>query len=328
MQKSYSIELMRFIFMLVIAIWHCPIINIFNHGYLPVDFYFILSGYLIYNSFSRHRQSTCVYTINKLKKFYLEYILAFFLILSFQYKKIESVEYLIGRIPEIMLLQNIGIFKDGGINLPLWYMSVLIIGGGLLYSMLNNLNHISVRIIFPLYILLFYTLNFNENLSIQNWSTNYCVYMPLFRGMADMALGIIISYLYQIKILEPFCRSYIGNIIVLISLVLFFYIMFPQDILDRYVLLFAPLVIIGCMDSKMWLYKALNIKTFDILGGLSYTILVIHYPVTILFSRLYTSDNKTLGICIYILFITIVAFCFKWICKKAQVFLFEFKLIN
>ena len=310
--------------MLVIAIWHCPIINIFSHGYLPVDFYFILSGYFIYNSFARHKQSTCIYSINKLKKFYFEYIAAFFLILLFQYNKIDSIGYIIEKIPEIILLQNVGIFNGGGINLPLWYMSVLIIGGGLLYSMLNNLSHLSIRIIFPLFILLFYTFIFNENSSIQNWSTNSCFYMPLLRGMADMMLGIIISYLHQQRIFESFCRSYIGNLTVLISFGLLFYIIGSQNILDKYVLLFAPIIIIGCMEPNMWLYRALNIRIFGILGRVSYTILVIHYPISVLFSRLYIYDDKFLGICIYVFLITATAFSFKWFCKNAQRLLLKF----
>lgn len=44
-----SIELLRFMFMLVICIWHSPF-NVFTSGFIFVDFFFILSGYFLYKS--------------------------------------------------------------------------------------------------------------------------------------------------------------------------------------------------------------------------------------------------------------------------------------
>lgn len=71
LHKNIPIEAFRFIFICIICLWHCrELAPWLNHGYLAVEFYFILSGFLIYNSFKRHPQiGVQDYTLRKIKRF-------------------------------------------------------------------------------------------------------------------------------------------------------------------------------------------------------------------------------------------------------------------
>lgn len=58
MKKSGVIEFYRYIFMVVLLAWHGGT-NFFHNGYLVVEFFFILSGYLLMESYLR-RPKTAV----------------------------------------------------------------------------------------------------------------------------------------------------------------------------------------------------------------------------------------------------------------------------
>ena len=158
--KSISVEALRFIFMVVIAVWHFGRINPFTHGYIAVDFYFLLSGYLLYGSYTKHKYDAMRYTEEKLKRFYPEYILvfiiAFLMKLHLLLRDNDAVTTFLNAISEGLLIHSVGIF-GGGVNQPAWYISVLIVGGGLLYAILYEYKKIAISIIFPLFALITYT---------------------------------------------------------------------------------------------------------------------------------------------------------------------------
>ena len=52
-QKKNSIEAFRFLFMLMVCVWHYKSVACIAHGYMAVEFFFILSGLLMYFSVSK-----------------------------------------------------------------------------------------------------------------------------------------------------------------------------------------------------------------------------------------------------------------------------------
>lgn len=53
--KNYAIEAFRFIFICIICLWHCrDAAPWLRHGYIAVEFYFVLSGFFIFQSYRRH----------------------------------------------------------------------------------------------------------------------------------------------------------------------------------------------------------------------------------------------------------------------------------
>jgi peptidoglycan/LPS O-acetylase OafA/YrhL len=62
-QENYFIDFLRFVFSVCIVFYHSWMFagefgkGIFNYGYLAVDFYFIVTGYLMINSMSKSLQN-------------------------------------------------------------------------------------------------------------------------------------------------------------------------------------------------------------------------------------------------------------------------------
>ena len=192
--RLVSIEALRFIFMLVIAVWHFGRINPFTHGYIAVDFFFILSGFLLYGSYMRHKYDVLQYTVAKLKRFYPEYfmvfVVAFLLKLNILLRDGDAVSVLLNSMSEGLLIHSVGVFSSG-INATSWYVSVLLVGGGILYAVLYCNKKVALSIVFPLLILLSYTYLLAFNGSLEQFANDGFVSQCLLRGMAGMALGCV-----------------------------------------------------------------------------------------------------------------------------------------
>lgn len=46
--RNHYLDALKFIFIIIISFWHAAWWNSLHHGYLPVEFFFIVSGYFIY----------------------------------------------------------------------------------------------------------------------------------------------------------------------------------------------------------------------------------------------------------------------------------------
>lgn len=69
-QKKNSIEAFRFLFMLMVCVWHYKNVAYIAHGYMAVEFFFILSGLLMYFSVSKpNALGVFDYTLRKMKRF-------------------------------------------------------------------------------------------------------------------------------------------------------------------------------------------------------------------------------------------------------------------
>lgn len=325
-QKNNSIEFFRFLFMLVLAIWHFELINFFKHGYLVVEFYFILSGFLLYQSFLKRNVGTVQYTLKKIKRFYLEYLIAFALIylLNLYYMRFSfnslSIEYVFDNviriIPELLFLQDMGIFR-GGFNYPLWYLSVLIVGGGLLYGMLNTSRRITINIILPVLIILVYTYLFSlEKSSLENWDIIACFPLPLLRGMADISVGVLVCHFYSNNI-DSIARY--KTLLNLISIPCFFFfvlLMFAVQSYAQYALIFIPVMILSCMTPGTWVNKVFSSSFWSKCGSITFEMYLLHASIM----YLYTScvkygiiHNKTLVFFCYLITIVVGSIILKYI---------------
>lgn len=103
------------------------------------------------------------------------------------------------------MIQNIGLPYSGGINYPMWYISVLIVGGLIVYLILwllrkkvseNQICIISIVIGIGLYCVLFC----NDIGTIEQWKNiGYVFYPPLIRGIADLLFGCSIAIFTERK---------------------------------------------------------------------------------------------------------------------------------
>ena len=241
MKKNNSIEFLRILFIIIICLYHFGQgvkFDFIANGYILVEFFFILSGYLLYEHFKKNKsKSGEEFVVNKVKRLMKDYIFALIislvatLILDGIVAGENIMKILITSIPEFFMLQNCGIYTDG-INYPLWYISVFLIGGYFIYSLLIINKEYALKILFPVITLGVYTYIFSKGDSLETREINNCFYLPLLRGIAATLLGVYTSLLVE-KI--NFGKK-VMSILEITSLLLVLYCVFSNMIFDRYVL--------------------------------------------------------------------------------------------
>lgn len=120
-EKNRAIEAFRFLFMLMICLWHYSNSHdILKHGYLGVEFFFILSGVFIYKALDKPNLNTPLeYFVKRWKRFnpkYVGAILITYLIIVFPnvVKGKADIKEILGVFPDFLMLQSVGIFNDMG----------------------------------------------------------------------------------------------------------------------------------------------------------------------------------------------------------------------
>lgn len=161
-KRNYSIDLLKFYLALVVAVIHTPFAHsfpTFEGGYV-VAMFFILSGYFLVQSYGSGKYATpWQYTMNRVKKLYPYYFGAF--VIMFVYMNHSAglrnmVLEFCRSLPELLMLQSIGIFS-GGINYPLWQLSTLVVVGHILFGLIQWDRKLTVNVICPAAALLCYT---------------------------------------------------------------------------------------------------------------------------------------------------------------------------
>lgn len=106
----------------------------------------------------------------KLKRFYPEYfiifVVAFLLKLNILLRDGDAVSVLLNSMSEGLLIHSVGVFGSS-INAASWYVSVLLVGGGILYAILHYNKKVALSIAFPLFVLLSYTYLLGVNGSLE-----------------------------------------------------------------------------------------------------------------------------------------------------------------
>ena len=322
--KAVSIEGLRFVFMIVIAIWHFGRINPFTHGYIAVDFYFLLSGYLLYGSYVRHKYDALKYTVEKLKRFYPEYIfvfiIAFLMKLKLLLRDSDALTVFLNAISEGLLINSVGIFS-GGVNQPAWYLSVLLVGGGLLYAILHGNKKVAISIIFPLFVLLAYTYLIGINGSTEHFATKGALSQCLLRGMAGMALGVLLAA-FKARYSDTLAKkNVLLDIVCLLAVLIVCIVLFSVKHYDRFALLAFSVLIISCFVPTTFINRILSSGIWAKLGGITFEMLLVHSPVIWVVNNLTRSIKMSIygifGLAfVYIVIVLICSFALKYIGNK------------
>ena len=292
-KKMNSIEAFRFIFMLMICIWHYQGTKVLAHGYMAVEFFFILSGVLMYFSASKENAlGTFDYTMKKVKRFAPDCLLLIvfvnlrhMILPALLGRKELEVSWLLQALPESLFLQNIGIYT-GGVNFPMWYVSVLLFGGAFVYALLRYNKRLAISIVLPMIILVGYTYIFNMDKRgrIDGFDLYGGVYTPMLRGVCGISLGVVLGYIF---VLKKQCiqhvKTWVINALGLFSLCLFLlFEIFPtSQSYDRYLLIVVPFLLLACFMERSLFNKLFSSSCFSILGGYSWQMLVYHGRIII-----------------------------------------------
>ncbi len=206
-----SIDLLRFVFSLVIVIFHAkhfdtaPEGGLFaDAGYIAVEFFFLVSGFLMAGTLARKADTpweslgkeTLGFVWNKVRAILLTYAMC--VVFSFastviqeQYTFKEAVKQFLRAIFDVLLLRASGI-GVANVTSATWYLSAMFISMVLLYPLMRKFRENFTCIIAPLIVIFglgYVSQKFGHlNLQVKEWNV---VYPGIIRAVSELSLGAI-----------------------------------------------------------------------------------------------------------------------------------------
>lgn len=223
-KKNNLISIFRILFTYLIIFFHfsCHYQPLDKWGlscgfYIVVDFFFIVSGYLLYatyNSRPDRYKSGAAYTFDRIKKIGPYYIVSYFLIFLFMVYRdgIKMAVYIyFHKFFELIGLHAIGLNEGWtSINNSTWYISALIICGFIIYQCLCKWHDSFVKFWAPILIMICISFIYRNKGSLSASMDTIGVFgnLALFRGFSEMCLGMY-AYMITKKIEERFEKTFL-----------------------------------------------------------------------------------------------------------------------
>ena len=327
---NHSISFFRIIFTFIIAFWHFPILSKewLHSGYIVVEFFFILSGFLLYRS-SHKNIGTIQYTKERINKFYFKAVaittIILFIDVSIPNNSInELLQYSVNifcLLYYILPFENNIIISNG----VFWYLTTLIWGSALIYAIIKTFpqkhRFILAYLSFACYaIILINVQNLNETLDKYP--------MPLLRAIGGLSLGCILNCIVNkhSNIIDNKLLNIISILGVIISTVLLF-ITGAHGILPIICYFF---IIFACFKTDTIIYKTLNYPIFSKGASVCFEIFIGHLLVLkgtfkilqLCFDADITqginTNEKIIGSIIYIISLWIFGYIYHKMCNKIE----------
>lgn len=283
--KNGSLEFFRFVFLSVVVLWHFDnIVSIFKCGDFAVDFFFILAGGMVYRSYLIHPdQNAMDFTVRRVKRIFPEWIVTLIPIFLIHnrdsiFNGTASFEQILANIlrfiHEMLFLGQNGLY-EGTSNYASWFICVLIVSGGIIYSVLRFYKDKATFLFLPVFSLLalvyFYSVT-----PASLWSIKGFIDIPFLRGSAEIAWGACLYHyaeLYQDNLQK---RTLLVNLSGLFALILLIVLLFTSWRFAPYVPLFSTIVILSCYTDTSWFNTVLRNRMSFVLGGISFEMLLVH----------------------------------------------------
>ncbi len=137
--KRNSHYFYRIVFTFLIFLGHSGFVSIDTKSlYIGVDYFFIISGFFLTRTAEEHGYSVLNYTVRRIKKFWPHQILSFILLLILASLGQHSLSYFIKKmilhyneyIPGAYYVTDYSVANELSYNFPVWYLSVLVLMGG------------------------------------------------------------------------------------------------------------------------------------------------------------------------------------------------------
>lgn len=296
--KNYAVEFWRFLFTLLVVMGHLEISTVlagetFGRGGMSVEFFFILSGFLLFQGYQKawnKENSILGFTINLIRKrvvrfapiYYICFLMGalYHIYLYSMYTDKTAMDILSfekGLWPELVFLNSI-VFHADSANSSTWFISALLICTLLLVLMLSSADKAGVKpwiILTAVFIVCFY---FHFFTGIEASLSR------ITRALYGLSLGGI-CYLFTYKLHEE--EMYVPKKglmtlfeIICISGIIYCLFLYKGNSEIRIpLLLFCSGLIISSFLQKSIVSKFLNRKIFAFLGSISYAIYVSHLQV-------------------------------------------------
>ena len=280
---NYFIDFLKFIFSIVIVIYHAWVFAydynsaLFKAGYLAVDFYFIVTGYLMMNSIQKDKNSESSIGIKTIKFLYKKiknifpYILFAFVIGSILlYKDTGLTISVLTRNNYISEILQIGVLGLGfPINSATWYISSMLLSLMFLYPLALKYKDNYSTLIAPILLIIFLLICYSFNIKINNPIYKMGLGLNgLYKGFIFILLGNITYVLTNSFKKIPFNKlgRIILTIIEFILLLILLYTMNYNILGTIIVALITVILVIITFSNKSYTNKIFNFKILKELG--------------------------------------------------------------
>ena len=310
-KRNVFIDLWRVVFALIVVCFHARDFYVkspyFVAGHMAVEFFFILSGFLMNRSVKKEEQQlpivstknlgdhTLRFICKKFKSIYPYFLFAFVVIFAekaiFLKKSFSQIIHdFLFSIWELLFISEAGLSKPVyRINGPAWYLSALFIGMLIIYPIMRNRRRLFALVIAPLtaVFLLSYLMQTYKTIISAVWKYSLLSSFTLKRAIAEICVGIFIYELYE-KMRKFDWTAFAKVIFIVLEFAGYFfaiasmYLKWNQNGSTLVVLVLALTV---CLSFVNWdlSYQKLNIgkntKLYDHISSLSLVIYVSHIAV-------------------------------------------------
>ncbi len=285
--RENAIELLRFVIIICVCIHHYCLYA--PGGYLGVDFFFVLSGFLLMKHFKTNVNqddlpiiSAMKYTKSRYIRLFPFYIFAFTLAIILDICLNSSVSiscFIRDNIWELLMVEGFG-FTENLIVGPGWFCSALLISGFFIYLFLSKAEKTYLYCIAPISFFLIFSWMSRNFGNLNRWlqyDTIICT--GTLRGFAEMGLGCIC---YDICI---YLKEKLGKEFALISFFIelcctsyIFYVIFWHEVgSDDFIcVIFMAILITSFFIGNSMFSKFLNNRYSNFLGKISLAIYLNH----------------------------------------------------
>ncbi len=302
--RNGKVELLRFAFSFVVMFFHIGIsifgrnhvvaekYTFFYNGYFGVEFFFVLSGFLMASFIYKQRnkipdlgRETPVFILKKVKKILplhiIAFVLAFVIMCIVRKYNIQQISYaFMYGIPNLFLVMRSGLMgKD--VLTPEWYLCQMFLAMMVLYPLCRKYYRSFSRIVAPLiavFLVGFLITNTGSLYDSSSWLG--IASKSLFRAFAEICAGVFVFEVYRYVEKLNFKKGdkiFLSVVEILCWLSVFMFTF--TTVRDRYAGQMLILLCIAlCLSFSNATYgmKFFNNKVFYFLGSLSLPLYLLH----------------------------------------------------
>ncbi len=325
-----EMEFLRFLFSVIIVLHHSRnfvgnATSLFLNGAFAVEFFFILSGFLMMKSMSKLQgdpENLGGETVRFIKKKYLS--LCPDMIVSWIIGAVATAvvaKYTVGAIGNMLrdgiwemgLLTMTGI-RMSTINNAVWYLSSMLLCMAVLYPLLRKYKNMAKFVVIPIITLLIFGYFIVKTDSIRlpfGWAG--VTYRGNLRAFADLGVGIVlyqITETFKTKRITAFSKvlltvvKYVG----VLSLVWYMYAIRKPTVQYDLFYIFVIMLVIGLVFSNQtYGARLFDNRVVGFLGKFSLPLYLSHYYWSRLLKELPASVGATQAMLLYLLLSVVTA---------------------
>jgi len=301
MKRNGTIDFWKFIFALIIVVFHAknfalPGQAIFSAGSIAVDFFFVVSGFLMAKSSGKYVSngisimpvgpSTAKFIGNKIKGMIPNYWIAFFIalivsLIPYHSNGVKTFKLCISSLYEFLFISHSGLigFRPNAVT---WYISAMLISMVIIFPILIKNRSLFLKIIAPILVVLIFSWGYtNWKVGLSSPSVwQYIAFKGLIRSFAEICLGCIcfnINEMIKTNKINTFA-SFILMIVEFASYIFVIYYVYDNVFSDQsyFLVLLLSLGITISFSGISMSAKLFSFPIFTWLGTFSFNMFLAH----------------------------------------------------